>query len=746
MTNNKNNSATEMLKHDIRRFVLILSAALAIASTATAAAGRGFAIFIDSISYKEAAAEVEAYAASVKKQGLEPYVVIDRWKNPDSIRTEIRRLASLKSNPIEGMVFIGDIPVAMIRDAQHLTSAFKIDQNLKNFERTACPSDRFYDDLNLRFDFIKRDAKKPNLFYYSLSPESPQVSRPVLYSGRIKSFAYNGKSEYERLRAYLTKVVRIKQQGDTLNRMLYFSGQGYNSESLISRVDEKTAYYEYFPWMRRQGSAITYLDHKMAKFAKYPLMSQLQRPDLSLAILHHHGGVEAEYINRAPDPRSVNENLEAAKMFFRSKIRTAVERGGDKEQVMARYAREYDVPLDWFDDIFTPESIAADSIFNDRIDLHIYDLGRFKPDARVVMLDACFNGAYNYEAYMAGGYIFEDGDCVVTIANSVNSLQDKWCDANIGLLGYGMRVGNFVKYNPYLESHIIGDPTFSFVPAVSLPFDINDALCKDAKFWRKQLSSPYPAVQAMALRQLTLKNAITGEELLEVFSASPAGSVRMAALMMLSEVKGESFVKCISLGLNDEYELVRRFSAIFAGKCGSPEIIPALIRASLREGVGKRVEFQLRNALALYPYDELLEYYLSNDLCGNKIACEDDDTDFAEELMRYSDKKYIEGLALLDDPDADRREVKLMIKRLRNNPQHTAVPELLKFLNTTDDEELQYMLVEAFGWFNYSYRAQEIADALRKVAGDARFSGRIHEEATKSIGRLVSGSDKQHSR
>lgn len=724
-----------MLKYNIRRFVLILAAALAI--TPAAATERGFAIFIDSISYKEASAEVEAYAASVNKQGLKTYVIIDRWQNPDSIRNEIRRLATLKNNPIEGMVFIGDIPVAMIRDAQHMTSAFKIDQNMKNFERTACPSDRFYDDLNLKFDFIRRDAKKANLFYYSLSPESPQVSHPTLYSGRIKSFACNGKTKYERLRSYLKKVVRIKEQKDTLNQFLYFSGQGYNSESLIARVDEKTAYYEYFPWMRRQNSSITYMDHKMAKYAKYPLMSQLQRPDLSLAILHHHGGVEAEYINRAPDARSVTENLEAAKMFFRSKIRTAVERGGDKEEVKARYAREYDVPLDWFDDIFTPESIAADSIFNDRIDLHLYDLGRFKPNARVVMLDACFNGAFNNEEYIAGGYIFEDGDCVVTIANSVNSLQDKWCDANIGLLGYGMRVGNFVKYNPYLESHIIGDPTFSFVPAVSLPFDINDALYKDAKFWRKQLTSSYPSVQAMALRQLTLKEAITGEELLDKFKTSPYGSVRMAALMMLSEVKDENFVKCIELGLDDEYELVRRFSAIFAGKCGSPKLIPALIKASLRDAIGKRVEFQLRNALALYSYDELLKYYLSNDLNRYTIKCEDDNTDFAEELMRYSDKSHIEELALLNDPKTSKGDAKIMIKRLRNNPQHTALPILFQFLYTTEDEDLQYMMVEALGWFNYSYKAGEIAEELQKVASDSRFSSKVQNEAKRSIIRLT---------
>ena len=118
------------------------------------AKNRGFAIFIDPISYKKVRPEVEQYAQSIEKQGLKTFIIEDKWGIPDSIRACILQLYTQKNYPIEGAVFIGDIPIPMIRDAQHMTTAFKVNQNLKNFERTAVPSDRFYDDLNLKFTFI----------------------------------------------------------------------------------------------------------------------------------------------------------------------------------------------------------------------------------------------------------------------------------------------------------------------------------------------------------------------------------------------------------------------------------------------------------------------------------------------------------------------------------------------------------------------------------------------------------------
>lgn len=715
------------------------AAVLAPAIMQAASGGRGFAIFVDSVSHARATSELDAYAASVGRQGLTPeIVVVSEGVTPDSLRSVIASMASRKRAPIEGMVFVGDIPIPMLLDAQHMTSAFKVAQNPKRLERSSCPSDRFYDDLALKFDFVGHDSAKPLLYYYSLRADSPQTCSPTLYSGRIKSMDFYGKDKYENLRDYLKKVVRVKARGEKLEQMFLFSGSGYNSESPISRIDEKMGLMEQFPWMRRQANALTYLDHKHTTFAKYTLMSQMQRPDLSLALLHHHGSPVKEYINRYPDTRSTRDQLEGARFYFRSKIRSAVESGTPLDSACAYYAREFDVPVEWFATVMDSASVAADSVYNDKLDLHMHDFGKYQPQARVVMLDACFNGSFNNDRYLAGAYVFSPGDCVAVIANSVNSLQDKWCDKYVGLLGLGMRVGNMVKYNPYLESHVLGDPTFAFAPAARMPYDLNEALVSgSASFWKKQLASEYPAMQAVALEKLVDAGAITPAGLLDVFRSSDNGLTRFSALMLLSEARGKEFVEAIRLGLTDSYELVRRFSAIFAGKNGSPELLADVVRAYANTLKGERVNFQLQNAMALFGYDALVGALESQRPYRYAID-EQEQMAAARKAFadRFSAKKYDEVVALFRAEKPDMKEIKSFVRQLRNNPLHPELDELLAYVDVCPDDNIRVALIEALGWFNYSYRAPEVAARMSQVAADTRFSEAARREAAKTVARI----------
>ena len=715
----------------------ILAISLCAATTLTAAS-HGFAIFVDSVSYTKTASELAQYAQSVDKQGLKSeIVVVTPDVTPDSLRAVISGMAHRKSVPIEGMVFVGDIPVPMLLDAQHLTSAFKVLQNPKRMERSACPSDRFYDDLDLQFDFIERDSKKPLLYYYSMRADSPQKSSPSLYSGRIKSFDFYGKNKYENLRDYLKKVVRVKSRGEQFNQMLFFSGSGYNSESPLSRIDEKIAHLEQFPWMKNQNSAITYLDHKDAIFAKFALMSQMQRPDLSMALLHHHGSPIKEYINRYPDARNARDQLDQAQFFFRSKIRNAVEDGVPLDSAIASYVRDYDVPAHWFETVMDSASVAADSVYNEKLDLHMHDFGKYKPNARVVILDACFNGSFNNDKYIAGAYLWGDGDCVSVIANSVNSLQDKLCDKYLGMLGLGMRVGNMVKFNPYLESHVLGDPTFAFVSKDKKMFDVNKALHAEPSFWKKQLASQYPVVQALALELLAKADAVTPAQLLEYYKSSPTFLTRLSAFMLLTQCKSPEFLEVIKLGLNASYELIRRFSAVYAGKNGSPELVPYIIRSFANNQKGSRVNFQLQNAMPMFSYDALItelesqrpykHHYDEADMVANAKAAI---------ANRFSDKKYVKDLAQLMASEPDAREIRAFIRQMRNNPLHPAIDQLVSYLYSCQDEEFRIKLIEAFGWFNYSYRASEVAKHMQAVADDSRFSDKVRNEARKTMARL----------
>ena len=156
-----------------------------------------------------------------------------------------------------------------------------------------------------------------------------------------------------------------------------------------------------------------------------------------------------------------------------------MEDGEAVDSVMSRWEQRFDVPRSWWENVFAPETCRKDSLEADELDLHLADFLTYgyAPDCRVVMIDACFCGSFHREDCIANEYIFSPGRTVVCIANTVNVLQDKWSDRYIGLLGLGMNVGEVARYSGYLESHTIGDPTFTFSPVVPVA-DINRLLAE----------------------------------------------------------------------------------------------------------------------------------------------------------------------------------------------------------------------------------------------------------------------------
>ena len=107
-----------------------------------------FAIIVDEMTLEKTGGAVEAYRDALEADGLSTYIVSGNWKNPDEVKAEIIKLNKRKP-VLEGVVFIGDIPVALIRNAQHMTTAFKMNEDEFPFPESSVPSDRFYDDLHL---------------------------------------------------------------------------------------------------------------------------------------------------------------------------------------------------------------------------------------------------------------------------------------------------------------------------------------------------------------------------------------------------------------------------------------------------------------------------------------------------------------------------------------------------------------------------------------------------------------------
>ncbi|WP_298647101.1 HEAT repeat domain-containing protein [uncultured Proteiniphilum sp.] len=720
------------------RLLIILLAAFTLALQAKNTSN-GFAIVIDSASYRQAENEVKRYAESIEADGLKTYLIIDRWFHPDSIKQELKRLYHVKKNPIEGAVLIGDIPIVMVRDAQHLTSAFKMNQK-RDWQQSSIASDRFYDDFDLSFDFLRQDSLKPLFFYYSLRPDSKQTIRSDIYTARIKPLEKGKKDKYAQLRDYLTKVVDIKtnEKNNLIDNLSVARGYGYNSESKVAWSGEQLALKEQFPTLFNPGSYVKFMDFDSYWPIKPYWMNEILRPDLDIMLFHHHGSNDRQYVNGYKSGSDVNTSIENIKIYLRSKVSSAVKRGKDKEETISYYANLLDVPRAWCEEAFDPVLMEKDSVMNASLEITVDEIIAISPNARFVMFDACYNGSFYEDEYIAGAYLFNDGKTVVTQANTVNTIQDKWPDEFLGLLDHGLRIGQWGKYTHFLETHILGDPTFRFAKNATDDFDINDALTthrNDNRFWRKALASPYVDIQAMALQMLYENNDPGISDLLKKsYFESPDMIVRLQSLMLLSRLNNDTFVEVLAAASTDSYELTKRYAFDFIGKNGSEDLLPAVAHAILNDNTSKRVNFKISSAYRMLNLDKL-ETELLNQSEDLPLYAREMLDNTLKSIRSANQSKKSDILSISDKSiSASKRTSE--ISRFRNHPASDEADILLSVLaDRTDDPELRTAVAEALGWYNYSYRKGYIIEQLQQLVS-AEPNETVLSEIKKSMNRL----------
>ncbi|MEA5129261.1 MAG: HEAT repeat domain-containing protein [Proteiniphilum sp.] len=699
----------------------------------------GFAIVIDSVSYRQAENEVKQYAASIEGDGLKTYIVIDRWFHPDSIKAELKRLHHAKKNPIEGAVLIGDIPIVMVRDAQHLTSAFKMNQK-RDWQQSSVASDRFYDDFGLSFDFLRQDSLKPTFFYYSLRADSEQVIRSDIYTARIKPLEKGKKDKYSQLRDYLTKVVDVKtkEKDNIIDNLTVARGHGYNSESKVAWSGEQLALKEQFPTLFRPGSFVKFMDFDSYWPIKPYWMNEVLRPDLDIMLFHHHGSNDIQIVSGYKNGSDVNTSIDNIKIYLRSKISSAVKRGKDREETIEYYRNLLDVPREWCEEAFDPALLEKDSIMNLSLEISVDDILHISPNARFVMFDACFNGSFYEDEYVAGAYLFNDGKTVVTQANTVNTIQDKWPDKYLGLLNHGLRIGQWGKYAHFLETHILGDPTFRFAKNSSIDFDINDAVTthrNDNRFWRKALDSPSVDIQAMALEMLYDNDDPGISDLLKkTYFESPDMIVRLQSLMLLSRLDNDDFVEVLIAAATDSYELTKRYAFDFIAKNGSEALLPAVARAILNDNTSKRISFKISSGFRMLDLDKLeAELWQQSESLPLYSRERLDNT---LDNIRSSNQSKKKEIPSISDKSLSVNKRAMEISRFRNHPASGDVDILLSVLaDPTDDTELRKAVAEALGWFNYSYRKEYITDQLRQLVA-TESDDIVLSEIHKTINRL----------
>lgn len=694
-----------------------------------------FAIVTDSKSYEQAKNEIDSYRTSIESEGLGTYLLIDDWKTPQPIRELLIRLHADKKAPLEGCVLVGDIPVPMIRDAQHLCSAFKMNQTMA-WQRSSVPSDRYYDDFGLKFDYLKQDSLKPDYHYLSLRADGNQYLSPDIYSGRIRPLRAEGMDKYQLLRDYLKKVVAEKQQSNVLDQLTMARGHGYNSEDLLAWSGEQIALREQFPQLFLPGNTVKFYDFTFQFPTKNLYLNEVQREELDVLLFHHHGAPQAQYINGYESVSGVEPSIENIKRFLRSKLPDRAKKIG-KEQAIAEYAKKYDVPTSWCEEAFDEAKLKADEDYNYSMDIHVEEIHQLRPNARFIMFDACFNGSFHLDDYQAGAYIFNPGKTIATLACSVNSIQDKWPNEFLGLMAAGMRIGHFTRLTCFLENHLLGDPTLRFTPTVDAGMDINQALTlktQDIAFWKKQLTSPLADLQALALRELSDANYPDMVNLLEEsYFQSPSFMVRLEALRLLALNHPAQSINVMKAALNDSYELIRRYAAEYVEKNASPELLPAWIAGYLQRAHEKRFRFKITGGLDAFPYEMTkaeLEKQASSMTFYNRAH-----VDAILAQLPRSEQGMERDLQTITDLKSKPSYVRRDLRTFRNHPVGgKPLDTILAFVkDESRPVDQRIIAAEVLGWYNLYHAKSGIIDSLKGIKTD---DASLKNEIQKSIARL----------
>lgn len=693
---------------------------------------KAFAIFIDQHTYSETQDAVKAYKDVVEKDGLPTYIISGNFKTPDDVKKQIIKLYKTKQS-LQGMVFIGEIPIAMLRNAQHLTTAFKMNEDKFSIKESSVPSDRFYDDVNLRFTYLKQDPQEALYHYYKLREDSPQVLNPSLYSARIRYPKAGGTNAYKAINEYLYKVARTRRD-NILDHFVAFTGAAYNSECLVAWKDDLKAYKEDFPYLTPDVSSFKQLNFRMNDFMKFQLFNEMQRPEVDVLLMRKHGTPTRELINNAPAGESAESRSEALRRDLYASLRRAHKRGQNVDSLKSKFTSRYLLSDNFFDKISDTELEKRDSTIEANNSIHAADLQKITTQPRYVILDACYNGSFNEDDYIAGHYIFNAGNTIAVQGNTRNVLQDKWTMNLTGLLSYGVRLGFVHNLNVTLESHLIGDPTFHFGSKENenLNFRLNQSY--DAAYWKLLLAQDDPIYQAVALRKIAENKDDFSSTLLDYFNTSPYRTVRLQALYLLAKKNNPDFLKAVNKGLNDEYEMIARQCAIFAGKIGDSSLLDAIARSWIYDKSRKRVQYNLESNLRLFEkplVERTLVAALENSNRANK------DQEVTELKNSFAKKGFAEvGFEALMNKQTPLDQRIDHVRSIRNYNFHYNVDSYLSLLNdTTEQVALRIAMAEALGWFNHSVVKNKIVANLTTLSKKTKHK-ELKAEITQTLIRL----------
>ncbi|MDY3980020.1 MAG: HEAT repeat domain-containing protein [Tidjanibacter sp.] len=672
-----------------------------------------FAIFVDKATYSACREAIASYREVLESEGLGTYIFAADWQSPEQIRERIAEC--YKKRPrLEGAVFIGNIPIAKVSGAQHMTTAFKMNEDRFPREEAWVATDRFYDDFDLQFDFVERDSVEQNIYYYRLTENGSQTLEPDIYSARMVVPSMLGDT-YAVLNDYLAEVVRAHREQNALDNVIFYAGAGYNSDCLTAWRQKPIVWREYFPYAFDQASHNRFYNFRQGTDVKHKLYNEIQRPEVDYFQFSEHGAPDTQYIADGPTGHSLKSDLEMLKKSLR-RYYARYKGTPDEEEFLKECETEFGMPRE----IFSDSEMAAQTVANEKataeMNIGLEEIAALKSAPRVMIFNACYNGSfYDKNGYVAGCHVFNGGRTIVAQGNTVNVLQDKYEDQLLGILSTGVRVGMWQKEVPFLESHLIGDPTFRFTPHNATDEQLAREISynRDEKFWRKQLSASEPVMRAVASKRLMAackgnaqKEQALSATLLEVIKSDPSWSVRLEALELISQFADQNCTEAVLLSLNDPYERIRRMAADLAGEIGDKLFVEPLKKLVDHADEVVRVQWIAQSSLNVIVPGEA-------DKGGIKVD-------------------------VITDTSLSNNERINAIRSLRNNHLHSGVDQFTALMcNPDDDLKVRIVMCEALGWFDRSIEREKIFAAVDTLIESAQTPELLRKEAAKTRKRLL---------
>jgi len=697
-----------------------------------------FLIVVDNDTYNASKHEITEYKKVLENEGLGVNILIGKWSNPDVLRSEIRELY-MKKPVMEGAVFVGNIPVVRVQNFQHSTTAFKMDEEKFPIEEASVTSDRFYDDLDLEFELIKQDENAPHIFYYKIKESSPQVISSDFYSARMLPPTDMEVDPNILLKRYLQKVIAAHKERNPLDRLVIFNGHGYNSDCLTAWQNEQFAIKEQIPLAFKSSKGNGFYNFRQDPFMKFRLFEKMQQSGTDLFIFHEHGAFDTQYINgEYPAPNELEKSgpLNVMSISLRNTYRRY--KGERAERFKADVIKEYGFTEEFFNKERLDSLRVSDSLFAASFNIVLNDLPKIKMQPKISIFDACYNGSFHQPGYIAGYHVFGNGNTIVAQGNTVNVLQDKWSLELVGMLAEGARAGFWQKEFQYLESHMIGDPTYYFYSEGAK--ELNHRLAKypgDTAKWRDYLNSDNINRQVLAIKQISKSDDKNlSAELLTIFKESRHYSVRMEAFKRLIETRDNNAIEAVRLGLDDSYELIRRFAARYAAYYGDDLLIAPLVHTILFSNESQRVQYAAQSSLQMFEAPNVVNEIMRQVNASNITDKESTIKSFSQYYIRQESSQE-RALKSIKDKKEKFETRMSAVRGLRNYNNHKQVSSLLQVLkDNSDDNKIRVALAEALGWFKLSIHRDAIYEALQTVNRDSSSSEQLKLETLQSLERL----------